>query len=113
MGGTSIAGCSSSAGSIGRTFDTDKTESFERHSHRTAGKYVSRCTFPPDLLNEGRFVLGVNASSFRIKSYFTDELALSFTVDGTGAPGSHWAEARRGALRPALQWDISEAGWAV
>jgi lipopolysaccharide transport system ATP-binding protein len=91
------------------SFDTDKTESFERHAVRSAGRYVSRCTFPTDLLNEGRFVLGVNASSFRIKSYFTDELALSFTVDGTGAPGSHWAEPRRGPLRPALEWEISEA----
>jgi len=91
------------------SFDTDETESFERHTLRSSGRYVSRCRFPPDLLNEGRFVLGVNASSFRIKSYFTDELALSFTVDGTGAPGSHWAEQRQGPLRPALDWEISEA----
>jgi len=91
------------------SFDTDETESFERHTTRSAGRYISRCHFPSDLLNEGRFVLGVNASAFRIKSYFTDELALSFTVDGTGAPGSHWAEQRRGPLRPALEWEISEA----
>jgi lipopolysaccharide transport system ATP-binding protein len=91
------------------SFDTDEAESFERHTIRSVGRYVSRCRLPSDLLNEGRFVLGVNASSFRIKSYFTDELALSFTVDGTGAPGSHWAEQRRGPLRPALDWEISEA----
>lgn len=91
------------------SFDTDKQQSYEKHGVREAGRYVSRCVFPSDLLNEGRFVLGVNASSFRIKSYFTDELALSFIVDGTGAPGSHWAEQRRGPLRPALTWEISEA----
>jgi len=91
------------------SFDTDDPLSFEEHAARRAGRYVSRCTIPADLLNEGRFVLGVNASSFRIRSYFTDENALSFNVDGTGSPGSHWAERRRGPLRPALPWEIAEA----
>ncbi|MFV9676012.1 MAG: hypothetical protein ACNYZI_11605, partial [Anaerolineales bacterium] len=59
-------------------------------------------------LNGGVFVLGVNASSFRIRSYFTDEHALTFTVDPTGAPGSQWAELRRGPVRPALNWEITE-----
>ena len=91
------------------SFDTDDPQVFERHAVRRAGRYVSRCSIPADLLNEGRFVLGVNASAFRIRSYFTDEHALSFTVDGTGAPGSHWAEPRRGPLRPALEWEVAEA----
>jgi lipopolysaccharide transport system ATP-binding protein len=91
------------------SFDTDDPKAFDEHGVRRAGRYVSRCTIPADILNEGRFVLGVNASSFRIRSYFTDENALSFNVDGTGSPGSHWAERRRGPLRPALQWEIAEA----
>jgi lipopolysaccharide transport system ATP-binding protein len=61
------------------------------------------------LLNEGRFVLGVNASSFGIRSYFTEEHALTFSVDPTGAPGGHWPEVRRGPIRPALRWEILEA----
>jgi lipopolysaccharide transport system ATP-binding protein len=95
--------------SVFTSFDTDDSQAFERNTVRQKGRRVSRCRFPANLLNEGRFVLGVNASSFRIQSYFTDEHALSFTVDGTGAPGSHWAEQRRGPLRPALDWEISEA----
>ena len=91
------------------SFDTDSPQAFEQHSVRHAGRYRSRCQLPANLLNDGRFVLGVNASSFRIRSYFTDELALTFTVDGTGAPGSQWAEPRSGPLRPALEWEISEA----
>jgi lipopolysaccharide transport system ATP-binding protein len=91
------------------SFDTDDREAFERHTVRHAGRYVSRCHLPADLLNEGRFVIGANASSFRIRSYFTDEHALTFTVDGTGAPGSQWPEARVGPLRPALEWSITEA----
>jgi lipopolysaccharide transport system ATP-binding protein len=88
------------------SFDTDDPQDFERLAVRRAGRYRSRCGIPSDLLNEGRFVLGVNASAFRVRSFFTDEHALSFSVDGTGAPGSQWAEPRRGPLRPALSWEV-------
>ncbi len=91
------------------SFDTDNPEAYEAHEVRPAGRYRSRCRVPGSLLNEGRFVLGVNASAFKVRSYFTDEHALSFTVDGTGAPGSQWDERRRGPLRPRLEWTISEA----
>ncbi|RPI23774.1 MAG: ABC transporter ATP-binding protein, partial [Chloroflexota bacterium] len=88
------------------SFDTDDPEQFERLGARQAGRYISRCQVPPNLLNEGRYILGVNASSFRIKRYFQDEHALAFNIDGTGAPGKHWPENRLGPIRPALQWVI-------
>jgi lipopolysaccharide transport system ATP-binding protein len=91
------------------SFDTDDPEAYAEQAIRHAGRYRSRCRIPGMLLNEGRFVLGVNASAFKIKSYFTDELVLSFSVDGTGAPGSQWAERRHGPLRPELAWSITEA----
>lgn len=91
------------------TFDTDDPEMYTKYGVRPAGAYRSRCHIPARFLNSGRFVLGVNASSFRIRSYFTDEHALTFSVDGTGAPGSQWAERRRGPVRPALDWEIAEA----
>ena len=61
---------------------------------RPAGHYVSRCAVPADLLNEGRYVVGVNASSYRIRRYFQDEQALTFNVDAAGAPGMQWLELR-------------------
>ena len=91
------------------SFDTDDPATYEHLTDRRTGHYLSRCRIPQDLLNGGVFVLGVNASSFRIRSYFTDEHALIFTVDPTGAPGSQWAEPRRGPVRPALKWEITEA----
>jgi lipopolysaccharide transport system ATP-binding protein len=91
------------------SFDTDLAEAFEARLSRPAGRYRSECRFPPGWLNEGTFVLGVNASSFRIRSYFTDESALMFSVDGVGSPGSQWQEPRGGPLRPALEWRILEA----
>jgi len=90
------------------SFDADDPEVFEQVRLRRAGRYVSRCRVPRDLLNEGVFSLGVNASTFRVRSYFTDERALTFSVDGAGSPGSHWPEARPGAVRPALEWHIEE-----
>ena len=88
------------------SFDTDNPDYFDRFSTRKKGHYISRCTIPADYLNEGRFVVGVNASSFRIKRYFQDEQALTFSVDSAGAPGMHWTEPRLGPVRPRLQWKI-------
>jgi lipopolysaccharide transport system ATP-binding protein len=88
------------------SFDTDNTQQFELYSMRPEGHYISKCTLPPDFLNEGQYVLGINASSYRVKRYFQDENALAFTVDGAGAPGKQWPERRLGPVRPRLEWDI-------
>ena len=88
------------------SFDTDDAEEFEKNRVRPAGYYVSRCTIPADFLNEGRYILGLNASSYRIKRYFQDEQALAFSVDATNAPGAQWPELRLGPVRPRLEWQI-------
>jgi lipopolysaccharide transport system ATP-binding protein len=88
------------------SFDTDEPERYDRYAVRPAGHYISRCTLPADLLNEGRFVIGINASSFRVKRYFYDEQALTFTVDAAGAAGMQWPEPRLGPLRPRFDWQI-------
>jgi lipopolysaccharide transport system ATP-binding protein len=88
------------------SFDTDDAQQYERMLVRPRGKYISRCTIPADSLNEGRFVIGMNASSYRIKSYFHDEQALIFNVDASGAAGMQWAENRMGPMRPRLAWEI-------
>ena len=62
------------------SFDTDNTQRFEHYGMRPDGHYISRCTLPPDFLNEGQYVLGINASSYRVKRYFQDENALSLCV---------------------------------
>jgi lipopolysaccharide transport system ATP-binding protein len=90
------------------SFDTDDEQRFERFSVRSAGHYLSRCIIPPDFLNEGRYLLGINASTFRVRRYFQDENALTFNVDATGAPGMHWTEQRLGVIRPRLNWQIEE-----
>jgi lipopolysaccharide transport system ATP-binding protein len=88
------------------SFDTDTTQQFERFSVRPQGHYISKCTIPPDFLNEGQYVLGINASSYGVKRYFQNENSLAFTVDGAGAPGKQWSERRLGPVRPRLEWNI-------
>ncbi len=90
------------------SFDTDSPEEYNRFATRPAGSFISRCQIPADFLNEGQYVLGVNASTFRVKRYFQDEHALSFTVDPMGAPGKQWPEIRLGTVRPRLAWQIEE-----
>ena len=88
------------------SFDTDSSELFQAFPARGKGTYTSRCVIPANTLNEGRFVLGVNASSYHIRRYFQDEQALTFSVDASGAPGAHWPEPRPGGVRPVLDWKI-------
>lgn len=91
---------------IFNSFDTDEPALYEKMAIREAGHYISRCVIPSDLLNGGRYVLGMNASTYRVKRYFQDEQALVFNVDASGAPGMHWVEQRVGPLRPRLDWKI-------
>lgn len=91
------------------SFDTDEPGEFQKYSVRKAGRYVSSCTIPADTFNEGRFVIGINASSYLVKRYFGDERALNFNVNATGAPGMQWVEVRHGPIRPRLDWRIEEA----
>ena len=92
------------------SFDTDDAAQFEQFGARKAGRYISRCHIPADFFNEGRYSLGVNASSFGVRRYFMDENALSFNVDISGAPGTQWAEPRVGPVRPRLNWKIEKIG---
>lgn len=88
------------------SFDTDEPDRYNQHTERKSGHYISRCTVPADMLNEGRYVLGVNASVFKVKSYFSDQNAVIIDVNTSGAPGMQWSESRQGVIRPRLGWEI-------
>ena len=90
------------------SFDTDEPRMFEKYDARKAGSYVSKCVIPADIFNEGRYGLGVNASSFGVRRYFMEENALAFNVDISGAPGTQWPEPRVGPVRPRLDWTIEQ-----
>jgi lipopolysaccharide transport system ATP-binding protein len=90
------------------SFDTDEPRMFDQFDSRKSGRYISRAEIPADTFNEGRYSLGVNASSFGVRRYFMDENALSFNVDISGAPGTQWPEVRQGPIRPRFDWKIEK-----
>jgi lipopolysaccharide transport system ATP-binding protein len=90
------------------SFDTDDPAKFDKFDSRKSGRFVSRAEIPADIFNEGRYSLGVNASSFGVRRYFMDENALAFSVDISGAPGTQWGEPRVGPVRPRLKWAIEK-----
>lgn len=90
------------------SFDTDDPAQYERFATRPAGRYRSRTKIPPNWLNEGQYVLGLNASAYRVRRFFQDERALAFNVDAMGAPGMQWPEPRQGPIRPQLDWVIEK-----
>lgn len=90
------------------SFDTDAPELFEKFDSRKSGRFISRTEIPADIFNEGRYTIGVNASSFGVRRYFMDESAIAFNVDISGAPGTHWPEPRVGLVRPRLNWTIEK-----
>ena len=90
------------------SFDTDEPSLFEKHGTRNPAAYISRAVLPADIFNEGRYSVGVNASSFGVRRYFMDENALAFNVDISGAPGTQWPEPRVGPIRPRLEWKIEK-----
>ncbi|RJP48197.1 MAG: ABC transporter ATP-binding protein [Anaerolineaceae bacterium] len=90
------------------SFDTDAPDLFEKFDSRKAGRYISRAEIPADIFNEGRYSIGVNASSFGVRRYFMDENAIAFNVDISGAPGTQWPEPRVGPVRLRLEWKIEK-----
>ncbi len=88
------------------SFDTDDPTAYEQWRERPPGHYLSRAVIPAHFLNEGRYVLAVNASTYGVRTYFHEENALSFLVDATGAVGFQWPERRLGVVRPLLRWHI-------
>ncbi len=90
------------------SFDTDEPKQYDKFAVRPEGHYLSRTELPAHFLNEGQYVLGINASSFRIRRYFQEERALAFMVDAMGAPGMQWPEPRQGIVRPMLEWKIEK-----
>jgi lipopolysaccharide transport system ATP-binding protein len=89
------------------TKDLDDPEKYKAYFTRQPGRYRTRCHFPENLFNEGRFFLGVDAGIPGIGRLFQEEHALTFRVDIVGGVGSHWPpQDCSGFIRPLLAWDI-------
>ena len=68
------------------------------------GDYVTQCTVPGNLLNEGQYWITVYADIPFQQILFQEETALAFTVAQTGGVNSRFAEKWPGAVCPQLEW---------
>ena len=74
---------------------------------RPVGCYTSRCTIPKQLLNSGRYSLGISGGRFGIETIFANVPLLHFSVHPSGGPTSRFSEPRRGFFAPALDWVLT------
>ena len=77
---------------------------------RDPGKYVSRCSVPGNLLNEGRYTLTLSADTPFVKIFFFEENAITLDVERTGGAGTRYPERWPGLICPELKWDVGFLG---
>ncbi len=73
---------------------------------REPGKYVSRCSVPGNLLNEGRYTLTLSADTPFVKTFFFEENAITLDVERTRDAGTRYPERWPGLVCPELKWDV-------
>jgi lipopolysaccharide transport system ATP-binding protein len=73
---------------------------------RDPGKYVSRCSVPGNLLNEGRYTLTLSADTPFVKIFFFEENAIALDVERTSGGGTRYPERWPGLVCPELKWDV-------
>ncbi len=76
-----------------------------RDNELKTGNYKSVCTIPPNLLNQGEYLVRVSADIPGVKVIIIDNELLSFTVFNSGTHGSHFPENWPGIVAPRLQWE--------
>jgi len=81
---------------------------FPEDLQRSAGRYVSRCTFPANFLNSGLYLITVGADFPMIQGHFRVDRALSFRVEEIGGLGSHLADGREGYVRMRFPWAVEQ-----
>jgi lipopolysaccharide transport system ATP-binding protein len=74
---------------------------------RVAGIYNTRCVIPENLLNEASYSLSIEADIPFVKTLFTEEAALSFSVQQTCDLCSRFPDKWSGVICPHLEWQTS------
>ncbi len=76
---------------------------------RGPGVLHSRCGFPANLLNGGRYLLTVVCDIPMREILFLQEAAVAFNVQVVGGAGGSVPDGRLGVVRPVLAWTVSSA----
>ncbi len=73
---------------------------------RDAGRYVSRCLIPANLLNEGEYYITVACDKPMREVLLLEESIVSFKVQLSGGVGGAIQDRRLGVVRVPLSWHI-------
>jgi lipopolysaccharide transport system ATP-binding protein len=80
--------------------------------HESAGSYISKCSIPGFLLNNGKYIVRVWSGVPGVKRLLNPNDYLSISITGGASHGSlykdynHWP----GAVCPKIEWEIVENG---
>jgi lipopolysaccharide transport system ATP-binding protein len=77
---------------------------------REPGRYISRCSIPGNLMNEGRYSFTVSADVPFVKILFFEESVITVDVERIGGAGTRYAERWPGLVCPKLDWDVERVG---
>jgi lipopolysaccharide transport system ATP-binding protein len=84
--------------------DTSDREWYGRA--RQPGRYSSRCDIPGYFLNSVQYSVTVAADIPHVEVLFQESSVITFGVEQTGGPSSHYGEIWPGAVCPALHWSV-------
>jgi lipopolysaccharide transport system ATP-binding protein len=68
------------------------------------GRYVSRCTIPPNLLNSGGYRIKLMLVEDESRAIWLDDATTAFSVDDLGEREAGWMARRPGVIYPHLEW---------
>jgi lipopolysaccharide transport system ATP-binding protein len=88
------------------TFDVDDSTLYQYHISRSVGLYTSTCHVPANLLNKGKFHIGLNIGIYCVSRFFNGENLLTINIDNIEGVGCQWTEDISGYIRPLLEWDV-------
>lgn len=82
---------------------TDNDDGKLAGKKRIPGIYTSHCQIPKNLLNTGKYFIGIGGSIPKVEQFFHVKNALSFNLRSTGGPTSV-DPPRSGVVCPDLEW---------
>ncbi|MCG2462590.1 ABC transporter ATP-binding protein [Flavobacteriaceae bacterium F89] len=91
-------------------FSTSDFESYNLDRKRIAGRYLSQCQIPANLLNLGNYRISVHIDIPKVKSYYVDESITFEIVDlQQNQLGISLSGKPQGVIHPILEWNVKKA----
>jgi lipopolysaccharide transport system ATP-binding protein len=84
-----------------------ESDSPDSPSQRTPGRYAVTATIPANLLNEGQYLLSLNAGLIGVRNLcYLEQVISFFIIKDVSAVAHHPAIRRSCCLLPRLAWDF-------